>query len=135
MTSSIMIWIGTRGAEDLEIAIDVMAGPDDIDGRGWTLSLPRTFRRRLSGTVAADGLNGATVLDGTLDITPPNLRLKMCRKIASEPASGGQPAPFTAGRGARAGAGLGAHEPLSRRGRSGASRREARVGRRTRPGR
>src|SRR5689334_4108308 len=36
-----------RGAEDLEIAMDVMAGPDDIDGRGWTLSLPRSKKKTL----------------------------------------------------------------------------------------
>jgi amidase len=36
-----------RGAEDLEIAMDVMAGPDAIDGRGWTLSLPRSKKKQL----------------------------------------------------------------------------------------
>jgi amidase len=36
-----------RGAEDLEIAMDAMAGPDAIDGRGWTLSLPRPRKKRL----------------------------------------------------------------------------------------
>ena len=36
-----------RGAEDLEIALDVMAGPDAIDGRGWTLSLPRSKKKKL----------------------------------------------------------------------------------------
>jgi amidase len=36
-----------RGAEDLEIALDVMAGPDEIDGRGWTLSLPRSRKKTL----------------------------------------------------------------------------------------
>ena len=34
-----------RGAEDLEIAMDVMAGPDEIDGRGWTLTLPRSKKK------------------------------------------------------------------------------------------
>lgn len=29
-----------RGAEDLDLALDAMAGPDDIDGVAWTLSLP-----------------------------------------------------------------------------------------------
>jgi len=37
-----------RGAADLEIAMDVMAGPDAIDGRGWTLSLPRSKKKKLS---------------------------------------------------------------------------------------
>ncbi|HSI00120.1 MAG TPA: amidase family protein, partial [Reyranella sp.] len=36
-----------RGAADLEIAMDVMAGPDDIDGRGWTLTLPRSKKKKL----------------------------------------------------------------------------------------
>jgi amidase len=36
-----------RGAEDLEIAMDVMAGPDEIDGRGWTLTLPRSKKTKL----------------------------------------------------------------------------------------
>jgi amidase len=36
-----------RGAEDLEIAMDVMAGPDVIDGRGWKLSLPRSKKKKL----------------------------------------------------------------------------------------
>ena len=31
-----------RGAEDLEIAMDVIAGPDEIDGRGWKLTVPRS---------------------------------------------------------------------------------------------
>ena len=36
-----------RGAEDLEIAMSVMAGPDTIDGRGWTLSLPKARKKKL----------------------------------------------------------------------------------------
>jgi amidase len=36
-----------RGAGDLEIAMDIMAGPDAIDGRGWTLTLPRSKRKKL----------------------------------------------------------------------------------------
>jgi amidase len=36
-----------RGAADLEIAMDVMAGPDEIDGRGWTLTLPRSKKKKL----------------------------------------------------------------------------------------
>jgi amidase len=36
-----------RGAEDLEIALDVMAGPDEIDGRGWKLALPRPKKKNL----------------------------------------------------------------------------------------
>ena len=36
-----------RGAEDLEIAMDVIAGPDEIDGRGWKLGLPRAKKKKL----------------------------------------------------------------------------------------
>jgi amidase len=36
-----------RGATDLEIAMDAMAGPDAIDGRGWKLSLPRPTKKKL----------------------------------------------------------------------------------------
>src|SRR5215471_7187011 len=36
-----------RGAEDLEIALDVMAGPDEIDGRGWKIDLPRPRKKKL----------------------------------------------------------------------------------------
>lgn len=31
----------TRGAEDLDLALDAMAGPDDIDGVAWRLELPK----------------------------------------------------------------------------------------------
>jgi amidase len=30
----------TRGAEDLELALDAMAGPDEIDSATWKLDLP-----------------------------------------------------------------------------------------------
>src|SRR6185369_7502406 len=30
-----------------EIALDAMAGPDEIDGRGWKLALPRSRKKRL----------------------------------------------------------------------------------------
>jgi amidase len=36
-----------RGAEDLEIAMDAIAGPDEIDGRGWRLTLPRSKKKKL----------------------------------------------------------------------------------------
>lgn len=36
-----------RGADDLAIAMDVMAGPDAIDGRGWKLKLPKAKKSRL----------------------------------------------------------------------------------------
>jgi amidase len=36
-----------RGAADLEIAMDVIAGPDAIDGRGWKLALPRARKKKL----------------------------------------------------------------------------------------
>ena len=31
----------TRGAEDLDLALDAMSGPDDIDGVAWKLDLPK----------------------------------------------------------------------------------------------
>jgi amidase len=37
----------TRGAEDLDIALDAMAGPDDIDGVCWKVEFPRCPRRAL----------------------------------------------------------------------------------------
>ncbi len=36
-----------RSAEDLALALDVMAGPDDIDGSGWKLSLPKPKKKEL----------------------------------------------------------------------------------------
>lgn len=36
-----------RGAEDLEIAMDAIAGPDEIDSRGWKLTLPRAKKKKL----------------------------------------------------------------------------------------
>jgi len=36
-----------RSAEDLDIALSVMAGPDDIDGAGWKLTLPAQRRKSL----------------------------------------------------------------------------------------
>ena len=36
-----------RGAEDLEIAMDVMAGPDAVDSRGWKLKLRRAKKKKL----------------------------------------------------------------------------------------
>lgn len=36
-----------RSAEDLALALHVMAGPDEIDGRGWQLRLPRPAKKAL----------------------------------------------------------------------------------------
>jgi amidase len=36
-----------RGAEDLEIALDAMAGPDEIDGEAWKLDLPACAAKSL----------------------------------------------------------------------------------------
>lgn len=48
-----------RSAEDLDIALKVMAGPDDIDGAGWRLALPapKTEIRRLKIAVMLDDPN------------------------------------------------------------------------------
>lgn len=37
-----------RSAHDLETALDLIAGPDAIDGRGWSVSLPRPTKTKLS---------------------------------------------------------------------------------------
>jgi amidase len=36
-----------RSADDLVLALDVMAGPDDIDGAGWQLRLPKSKKKTL----------------------------------------------------------------------------------------
>ena len=36
-----------RSAEDLALALDVMAGPDEIDGQGWQLRLPKPKKMKL----------------------------------------------------------------------------------------
>ena len=36
-----------RSARDLEIALQVMAGPDEIDGAGWKLALPKCTKKSL----------------------------------------------------------------------------------------
>ena len=36
-----------RGADDLMIGLDAMAGPDSIDGRGWKLALPKPAKTEL----------------------------------------------------------------------------------------
>jgi amidase len=38
----------TRSAADLAVALDVMAGPDEIEGQGWRLDLPAPRHKRLS---------------------------------------------------------------------------------------
>jgi amidase len=37
-----------RAADDLEAALGVMAGPDEIDGRAWRLELPKPTQERLA---------------------------------------------------------------------------------------
>lgn len=36
-----------RGAQDLEVAFGAMAGPDEVDGEGWRLKLPRPAHKKL----------------------------------------------------------------------------------------
>ncbi len=38
-----------RSAQDLELALGIIAGPDDIDGAGWKVSLPRPEHKTLRG--------------------------------------------------------------------------------------
>lgn len=37
-----------RSADDLAIALGVMAGPDHIDGAGWKLTLPKPMKKKIS---------------------------------------------------------------------------------------
>lgn len=37
-----------RSADDLEVALQAMAGPDELDGTGWRLELPPTRKTRLA---------------------------------------------------------------------------------------
>ena len=37
-----------RSSEDLDVALGIMAGPDEIDGAGWSLALPRPKKERLA---------------------------------------------------------------------------------------
>ncbi len=49
----------TRSAEDLAVALDAMAGADEIDGMGWRLDLPAPRKKRLSEYRVALMLNDA----------------------------------------------------------------------------
>ena len=42
-----------RGAADLEVALAAMAGPDEVDGQGWRVELPKARHERLSDFRAA----------------------------------------------------------------------------------
>ena len=52
-----------RGAEDLDLALDAMAGPDDIDGVAWKIDLPKCPARSLKDLRIAVKLT-----DGCCDI-------------------------------------------------------------------
>ena len=49
-----------RSADDLEIALKIMAGPDAIDARGWRLRLPRPSKNALRQFKIAVRLNADT---------------------------------------------------------------------------
>src|SRR5215471_14651103 len=49
----------SRGAEDLDLALDAMAGPDDIDGVCWKVEFPRCPRRALKDLRIAVKLSDA----------------------------------------------------------------------------
>ena len=49
-----------RSADDLEIALKIMAGPDAIDARGWRLRLPRPSKNALRQFKIAVVLNAET---------------------------------------------------------------------------
>src|SRR5690606_20525933 len=42
-----------RSADDLELGLSIMAGPDEIDGAGWRLELPASRRSRLGAVKVA----------------------------------------------------------------------------------
>lgn len=46
-----------RSADDLDLALSIMAGPDEIDGAGWRLELPAPRRERLGDFKIAVMLN------------------------------------------------------------------------------
>jgi amidase len=55
----------TRGAEDLDVALDAMAGPDDIDAVAWKLDLPTSPAKSLKDLrVAVKLRDGNSEVDG-----------------------------------------------------------------------
>jgi amidase len=55
----------TRGAEDLDVALDAMAGPDDIDAVAWRLDLPTSPAKSLKDLrVAVKLRDGNSEIDG-----------------------------------------------------------------------
>ena len=55
----------TRGAQDLDLALDAMAGPDDIDGVAWKLDLPRCRAEALKDLrVAVKLTDTSSAVDG-----------------------------------------------------------------------
>ena len=46
-----------RSAEDIAIALEAMAGPDDIDGAGWQLRLPKPRKKSTPGIQSLRGLH------------------------------------------------------------------------------
>ena len=55
----------TRGAEDLDLALDAMAGPDDIDGVAWRVELPKCPAGSLKDLrVAVKLTDAASKVDG-----------------------------------------------------------------------
>lgn len=117
-----------RSAEDLELLLNVMAGPDHADARGWSLSLPRPTRRTFSELriavmvdcpisrvdseirreirKVADFLtaNGARVEEAKPDIDPEQAVSIFLKLLRSAGSSGLPPAAVTAARNLVAGA-------------------------------
>ena len=55
----------TRGAEDLDLALDAMAGPDDLDGVAWKLDLPTCPAASLKDLrIAVKLTDGCSEVDG-----------------------------------------------------------------------
>ena len=59
-----------RSAADLELAFNIMAGPDAIDGRGWKIDLPKCERKTLKGwRVAVLATHPTAETDATVELS------------------------------------------------------------------
>ena len=59
-----------RSAADLELAFNIMAGPDAVDGRGWKIDLPKPERKSLKGwRVAVVATHPTAETDATVELS------------------------------------------------------------------
>jgi amidase len=72
-----------RSAADLELAFNIMAGPDAIDGRGWNIDLPKPERKTLKGwRVAVVATHPTAETDATVELSIRRLAQFLSRKGA-----------------------------------------------------